>query len=568
MSITAKTFRAVVAIVVILGQSLPLQARPSVGHAGGRASGPAGGRAGGHTGGNARPRPSPSMGRPATASRPQASPARPGGVAGGQAASRPTPNFQRPSLGTAGRPNPGRPSLPNASGQARPTTRPAPAASPPRPGIGGNRPGIGDNNFWNSGTAWNSGNSSVWNNRTNNSINQVNNVGINAGGWRNPVGWGYGGGAYGGRGGNWANAWNTGYVNPRYNGWYNGCWTGNWGNWWTPFALGAATWGLGYSSLGYAGGAYVNPYYSAVATAPYDYSQPIVVNNYIPADQGGVVADQAEQLPAEPANETDSLVDAAREKFRAGDYVGALAGFDQVLRKSPNDSVIHEVRALTLFALGRYPEAAAVLNSVLAAAPGMDWTTVSNLYPSVDTYTQQLRQLEDFCRANRGDAAARFVLAYHYLVAGHGEEAADELEQVVKLKPADMVAKRLLEAIRPPAAEADPPAPAGDAAQSTPPAKVPETDLVGRWKAANGKETVELVITADSTFTWKAVNAGRPPVELGGTVETAADAIRLESDTAGAMVGKVASKGSDAFEFSLPGAPADVKPLLFERQAS
>ena len=32
------------------------------------------------------------------------------------------------------------------------------------------------------------------------------------------------------------------------------------------------------------------------------------------------------------------------------------------------------------------------------------------------------------------------------------------------------------------------------------------------------------------------------------------------------MVGKVASEGPDAFEFSLPGAPADVKPLRFERQ--
>jgi hypothetical protein len=46
----------------------------------------------------------------------------------------------------------------------------------------------------------------------------------------------------------------------------------------------------------------------------------------------------------------------------------------------------------------------------------------------------------------------------------------------------------------------------------------------------------------------------------------AADAIKLESEKAGTMVGKVASQGPDAFEFSLPGAPADVKPLRFERQ--
>lgn len=49
-------------------------------------------------------------------------------------------------------------------------------------------------------------------------------------------------------------------------------------------------------------------------------------------------------------------------------------------------------------------------------------------------------------------------------------------------------------------------------------------------------------------------------------IETAADAIRLESDRAGAMVGTVASLGPDAFEFSLPGAPAGVPPLRFERR--
>jgi hypothetical protein len=50
------------------------------------------------------------------------------------------------------------------------------------------------------------------------------------------------------------------------------------------------SWGLGSSSLGYAT-SYANPYYGAetatVASAsPYDYSQPIVVNNYITSDGG------------------------------------------------------------------------------------------------------------------------------------------------------------------------------------------------------------------------------------------------------------------------------------------
>ena len=85
--------------------------------------------------------------------------------------------------------------------------------------------------------------------------------------------------------------------------------------------------------------------------------------------------------------------------------------------------MLHEFGALCLFAQGDYSRAAAVLNAVLAVAPGMDWTTMSSLYPNVDTYTQQLRKLEAFTNDKPTDAAARFVLAYHYLVVGHTDAA-------------------------------------------------------------------------------------------------------------------------------------------------
>jgi tetratricopeptide (TPR) repeat protein len=437
-----------------------------------------------------------------------------------------------------------------------------------RPGIGGNRPGIGNgNNFWNSGNI-NSGN---WNNNFNNI-----NVG---GGWGLP---GYGGGwGYGG----WANHWNSGYINPHYGSWYNGCWGGNWGSnggWWAPFAVGAATWGLastlGSWGYGYGGGGYVNPYYSSipaavVAASPYDYSQPVVVNNYYPSNDDAAAATATAEAPAqEPvASEADKAFDAALTAFKNGAYAMALGGCDKALKLSPKDSVIHEVRALALFALGRYPEAAATLNAVLAVAPGMDWTTMSGLYGSVDDYTTQLRSLETFCRANPDNAAGYFVLAYHYLVGGHAELAADALRVVVAKQPGDVVAKRLLDAIAPPKQEE--PAPAAEpakaestaAAAAQPPAG-PETDLVGTWIATSGKDSVELAITEDSKFTWKATPAGQKPVEISGTIETAADAIALESATAGTMTGKVVSKGADAFDFTLSGAPADAKPLEFRRR--
>ncbi len=442
-----------------------------------------------------------------------------------------------------------------------------------RPGIGGNRPGLGDGN-------------NIWNNGNLISGNNLNNVNINGGGG---VGGGWGGNwgsgwGYPGSGG-WSDGWHSACVNPHY-GWYNGCWNGNWGGysggWWAPFALGAASWGLlsavsnwglGYSAYGYGTGGYVNPYYAAmpatvVAASPYDYGQPVMVNNYVTNDGDLSAANDAQGGAGGTATATsavDAVVDEALAKFKEGDYAAALASFDKAVRLSPGDSVIHEARALALYALGRYAEAAAALNAVLASAPGMDWTTVSNLYGSVDAYTSQLRKLEDYCRLYPDDPASHFLLAYHYLVGGHADMAARELGVVVAKQPGDMVAQRLLEALKPAdtaATESKDLAPKEDAARPAP----PETDLVGTWKAVGGQDTIALTITEDSQFTWKAEPRGKPAVDLSGTVETAADAIAMKSDTAGTMVGKVTSKGPDAFEFSLPGAPKEAKPLLFERQ--
>jgi hypothetical protein len=538
--------------------------------------------------------------------RPVTLPGQVGGNRPGIGGDRPGIGGNRPGLG-GNRPGQGG-NLSDIAGTTRPGGN--------RPGIGGNRPGWGDNrpgigngignnvgngigNGVGNGIGNGSGNN-IGNNIGIGGGNSFNNVNVNGGGWGYPGGgWNHGGWGYGGYGG-WGGGYGGygGYVNPHYGGWYSGCWNGNWGGgygggWWAPFALGAATWGLassiggwglGYGALGYGGGAYVNPYYASmpatvVASAPYDYGQPVVVNNYITSDDdltnstdsqggsgvGGSATGTGTATAAPPANDAaNKAVDDALAAFKSGDYTTALAGFDKAVKLSPKDSVLHELRALALFALGRYPEAAATLNAVLVSAPGMDWTTVSNVYGSVDTYTAQLRKLEDYCRANPDSAAGHFVLAYHYLVGGHADTAVDALKVVVAKQPGDMVAKRLLEAISPPQepqAEATPAANDGATAPAT-----PETDLVGTWKASSGNDSVLLTITEDSKFTWKATPAGRPAVELSGTVETTRDAMVLESEKAGPMVGKVRSQGPDAFEFSLAGAPKEAKPLLFQRQ--
>ena len=555
-----------------------------------------GGGAASRPGGGFATRPSPSL-RPGQLG----GPVQGGGNGGGN---RPGVGGNRPTTlpGDIGGNRPGiggnRPGI----GGNRPTTLPGDLAGfgnrpggsrpngPGRPGIGGNRPGIGDGTaIWNNGN-FTSGNFN--NNFNNNTFNTTTFNNVHVGGGYG--GWGYPGGGYGGWGYGGGYGGGSGWVNPHYGTWYNGGWNGNWGGynggWWAPFAAGAATWGLlssvgnwglGYGTLGYGAAGYVNPYYSAVpaavvAASPYDYSQPVFVDSSYASGQAAPVVEGTQPADdsqaAAQASPADVAVDEALAKFKAGDYAGALAGFDKALRLSPKDSVIHEVRALALFALGRYPEAAATLNSVLASAPGMDWTTVSNVYGSVDAYTGHLRKLEDFCRTHPDDAAAHFVLGYQYLVGGSSDMAAAALRVVIAKQPGDVVAKRLLDAIAPAAQDQAQPAPTAESASQGATARpaadqaLPEIDLVGTWKATSGKDTIQLTVTADSKFAWKAQPDGKPPVTLDGSIETTADAVALVSESAGTMVAKVTPKTADSFEFSLAAAPKDTPPLLFTRQ--
>src|SRR5262249_5496758 len=154
----------------------------------------------------------------------------------------------------------------------------------------------------------------------------------------------------------------------------------------------------GYSS-------YYNPYAygsswptTVVVEQPvvYDYTQPISILAAGP--EPGVLS---EAVP---------IFDSARAAFLAGDYPRALDLTDQAIRQMPNDAALHEFRALVLFALQRYDEAASALYAVLSAGPGWDWATLSGLYPNVSVYTQQLRELENACGRSPGSAPGRFVL--------------------------------------------------------------------------------------------------------------------------------------------------------------
>jgi tetratricopeptide (TPR) repeat protein len=138
------------------------------------------------------------------------------------------------------------------------------------------------------------------------------------------------------------------------------------------------------------------------------------------------------------------LLDEARTAFKKGDYPKALELSDQATALVPNDPGISNLRALVLFALGRYDDAAAPLQAVSVATPISKWETLIGLYGNVAAYTAQLRALENYCNKNPSSAPARLVLAYLYQTQGNHDVAVDQWKQVLVLDPDHLVAKRLV----------------------------------------------------------------------------------------------------------------------------
>jgi tetratricopeptide (TPR) repeat protein len=244
-----------------------------------------------------------------------------------------------------------------------------------------------------------------------------------------------------------------------YSGWHHGYWA-NWNSFpWLTYGANSVGWML------YPGDVlpYSDPYYTPPATPPavavFDYSQPIpVADSELLDAQADEVPGQDTQ-PAEDANTSATApFDAARQAFLAKQYEQSLQLIDKAIPLLPGDPTMHEFRALVLFALQRYQEAAATLYPVLAVGPGWDWQTMRGLYPDDQTFTDQLRALEQFAGAHPQDAACRFVLAYHYLVLGYKDAAAKILKQVVALEPRDQLSARLLQQLQT-QPDADRPAP-------------------------------------------------------------------------------------------------------------
>lgn len=436
--------------------------------------------------------------------------------------------------------------------------------------------GIGDRNINNIGNRGNFNNDRININTGNINTGNIGRGNINGWGGR-PGGWGYHPG-YGYRPGYWGN----------HGAWYNGCW--GWhrpiiNNYYGGWGMGGFGWGMGTGLLlgglsGWALGSslnnwgympYSNPYY--VPTNTVVVQQPIYVDGAAQPTYSEVNYNYAQPIDTEAPSPDQSVTDTAlgtfdtaRQAFMTGQYSDALSGVEQALAKLPNDAVLHEFRAVTLFALGRYADAASTLYPVLSIQPGMDWTSLSSLYPDINVFTTQLRALEAQRDAKPDDPAIRFLLGYLYSSMGFKDQAATQYEKIVALQPKDTLSAGLLKAIK--GADASPTDPAkpaeGADVAAQPPAQQPAAAknpapaemLSGAWTSAPGDgRSISLSFEPDSKFSWSFTPPNGKPTVFKGTYTYADGVLTLVSNQNGqVMVGRVEKMSDAEFQFLWVGA--------------
>jgi tetratricopeptide (TPR) repeat protein len=353
----------------------------------------------------------------------------------------------------------------------------------------------------------------------------------------------------------------------RYGGWYGGYAPGYWARWdymWDNYpvaaALGVTSWAA--NRLGYAFGCsdYSNPYYSE--GMPASYSEPVMTVAQEPVAQAAASQPASAPLPPGVTPEAVAKFDQARAAFFEGRYEEALKLTDAAVAQMPRDAVLHEFRALVLFALQRYAESAAALHAVLDVGPGWDWKTLSGLYPNIEVYTNQLRTLEAARDKDPKTPELRFLLGYHYLTLGHQEAALSSFKRAAELQPKDAVAAALAATLSP--RDAQPTKPS-----TTPvPAAVPANDVVGNWNAS-GKGTAKYMMSLrkDGTFTWS-FRRGSRKEQSKGVYTVEGNVLAMEPDTGGTLIAELTAKGQDNLHFKMIGGAKDDPGLDFRRGPS
>ena len=236
-----------------------------------------------------------------------------------------------------------------------------------------------------------------------------------------------------------------------------------------------------------------------------------------------------------------------------------MSAVDEALGHTPGDVTLHEYRALVLFALGKYADAAGVLNPVLASGPGWGWETMVDFYNSSTTYSDQLRKLEAYVKAKPAGAEGHVLLGYHYLVPDYMEQAYEQFDKTAKLQPADSIARQLRDLTK----SSLPDNGDTDTAPPVKPPTVASEKLVGTWVSDRGKDgKVTFTMVADGNYTWSYMNEGKS-TELKGTYGLNDKGLLVLSSDDSQMISEVTMPSDKQMQFVLIGAPDGDPGLAF-----
>lgn len=157
---------------------------------------------------------------------------------------------------------------------------------------------------------------------------------------------------------------------------------------------------------------------------------------------GGGIAAFAGPMPS------DGL-QVAKRAFRQGRYEDSL----RIIQRAIDDGVVgievEQLRALTLFAMHEYDQAAASAYTVLESGAQWDWPTLQGMYPSRETYIEHLRSLRAAAAEPTATAGVHFLLAYHCLMLHQVDAAREALINTRHLQPENQLVPRLLASLPP-----------------------------------------------------------------------------------------------------------------------
>jgi hypothetical protein len=367
-------------------------------------------------------------------------------------------------------------------------------------------------------------------------------------------------------GGSWNCGWSSSYYHRRpYFSYYGGYrpWPGyvvveqnnvanaiGWGL--VGWSLGKLIYDCGYQS-------YRNPY-PVQSVAVVNYQEPITV-------VAAKTAPKADDETARITQKSESLIAESQAAFKQGNYLVALESANKAIAEAPGDGALHEYRALILFALGKFSEAASVLNPVLAGGPGWDWSTMIALYNTQEIYLSQLDALKNYSKGKPNAADARFLLGYHHMVCGHLEEAAEEFEAAAKLQPADSVSAQLRDLTKASSQSgSDEPTEPSTEKEVAPQSALPLEKLSGAWVSDKGEAgTVSLVFKDDGKFIWS-FKKGDQNNEFSGDFSMNDNGLLVLDATESQMTATVSQPKDNELKFVLAGGPPDDPGLTFTRK--